>query len=93
MADAPRLVADAAAVGALGGAALGAAVERIAEALPLPTPGSQVAFAFDRDRAAFAAALLAVWRRGHVAALPASARRRHVGPVLALPATVALLHD
>ncbi len=93
MAEAPLRVARGASVGALGGAALAAAVGRLAAALPPPTPGSQVAFAFDRDRAAFAAALLAVWRRGHCAVLPVSARRRHVAPALAQPATVLLLHD
>lgn len=78
-------------VHALGEAGLRRAVARLAARLPAPTPGSHVVFAFDRDRAAFVVALLAVWQRGHAVALPASARRRHVGPVMAR--AVALVHD
>lgn len=73
--------------------ALAQAAARVAAALPDPTPGSCIAFAFDRDRFAFAAALLGTWLRGHTAALPTSARLRHVGPVLARPEVAVLAHD
>jgi hypothetical protein len=98
VADAPPNLAAHGAVQAahgrvLGGAALRTAVAALAARLPEPTPGSHVVFAFDHDRAAFAVALLATWLRGHAVALPASARRRHVGPVMARPEVVALVHD
>lgn len=98
MAEALPILRDdarlAAADGRLRGAGeLRVAAARVAAALPAPTPGSCVAFAFDRDRFAFAAALLGAWRRGHAVALPASARFRHVGPVLARREVVVLLHD
>jgi hypothetical protein len=66
---------------------------RVAELLPASTPGSVVAFAFERDRTAFVAALLGVWARGHCAALPENARRRCVAPVLARPDVRLLVHD
>ncbi len=88
-----HFVADAGRVQALDAVELRRAVARLAARLPAPTPGSHVVFAFDRDRAAFAVALLAVWHRGHAVALPASARRRHVGPVMLRPEVVALVHD
>lgn len=78
---------------ALGARELRRAVAALVRRLPPPAPGSQVAFAFDHDRAAFVVALLAVWQRGHAVALPASARRRHLGPVMLQADTVALVHD
>ena len=87
-----ELAADAR-VGAMDAAALARAANALAQRLPAPTPGSAVAFAFDRDLAACATALLAVWQRGHTALLPASARRRHVGPALARPEVALLVHD
>lgn len=93
MADARCELAADAKVGAMDAASLAAAAAALAERLPAATPGSAVAFAFDRDLAAFAVALLAVWQRGHTAVLPASARRRHVGPALARPDVVLLVHD
>ncbi|HEX5050130.1 MAG TPA: hypothetical protein VFZ65_00030 [Planctomycetota bacterium] len=68
-------------------------VARIAAVLPAPRSGSHIAFAFDHDRRAFLAALLATWHRGHAVALPSSARLRAVGPVLAQPEVLLLAHD
>jgi len=65
----------------------------VARALPAATPGSQVAFAFGRDRGAFAAALLGAWSAGHAAALPADSRRESVTPVLGKDEVVAFVHD
>ncbi|MBL9080124.1 MAG: hypothetical protein JNL08_21705 [Planctomycetes bacterium] len=93
MADRRHVLHGRARIGAVDADALRGAVLRLAARLPAPTEGSHIAFAFDRDLAAAAVALLACWQRGHAAALPASARRRHLGPVLARPEVVALLHD
>ncbi|MEO6594494.1 MAG: hypothetical protein ABIP94_07055 [Planctomycetota bacterium] len=68
-------------------------VALIARSLPDPTPGSHIAFAFDRDRRAFLATLLAAWHRGHAAALPQNARLSAIGPVMARPEVVLLAHD
>ncbi|HEX6812657.1 MAG TPA: hypothetical protein VF384_13605 [Planctomycetota bacterium] len=68
-------------------------VARVHQALPPRRPGSHLAFAFDGDRNAFLAALLATWLEGHAVALPADPRRHSVAPVLGLPATTMLLHD
>lgn len=65
----------------------------VAAALPPASPGSMVTFAFGRDRAAFAAALLGTWWAGHGAAMPENSRRDRVVPVLERPESVALLHD
>jgi len=65
----------------------------IAALLPEPRPGSEVAFAFGEDRAAFLAALLGTWIAGHSAALPQDARRENVVPVLSRPDNVEFLHD
>ena len=65
----------------------------VAAVLPPPTPDSEVAFAFGRDRAAFVAALLGTWLAGHRAALPEDARRENVVAVLSRPNNVAFLHD
>ena len=64
-------------------AALRSRVARVHGALPPPRPGSSLVFAFDDDRAAFLAALLATWLKGHGVALPADPRRGSVAPVLA----------
>jgi 3-hydroxyacyl-[acyl-carrier-protein] dehydratase len=93
VADRHPIVAASGRVHALDAVDLRRAVARLAARLPVPTPGSHVVFAFDRDLAAFAVALLAVWQRGHAVALPASARRRHVGPVMERQEVVALVHD
>jgi 3-hydroxymyristoyl/3-hydroxydecanoyl-(acyl carrier protein) dehydratase len=74
-------------------AALRSRVARVHAALPPPRPGSFLVFAFDDDRAAFLAALLGSWSKGHGVALPANPRRGSVAPVLALPASAMLLHD
>jgi len=65
----------------------------VAAALPDPSPGSHVAFAFGRDRGACIAALLGAWARGHAVALPADARRQSVAPVLERAEVVAFVHD
>lgn len=51
------------------------------------------AFAFGRDRVAFAAALLGSWASGRGVALPADARRELVAPVALDPESGELLHD
>ena len=68
-------------------------VARVHAALPAPRPGSFLVFAFDDDRAAFLAALLASWSKGHAIALPADPRRGSVAPVLSLSASALLVHD
>lgn len=93
MAERHPIVAATGRVHTLGEPELRRAVAQLAARLPAPVPGSHVVFAFDRDHAAFVVALLAVWQRGHAVALPASARRRHVGPVMERPEVVALVHD
>lgn len=65
----------------------------IAAILPPPQPGSMVAFAFGEEPIALAAALLGTWLAGHAAALPESARREHIAPILARRDVVAFLHD
>ena len=65
----------------------------VAAALPAAAPGSFVAFAFEHDRAAFAAALLGAWARGHGTALPADARRQSVVPAMSRPDVRVLVHD
>ncbi len=65
----------------------------VAAVLPAPRPGSHVAFAFERDRHAFAVALLGTWLAGHAAALPETASRVVVAPVLAREEVVEFLHD
>ena len=66
--------------------------EALAKRLPLPTPDSQVAL-ICADRYHFTAGLLAIWRRGHVAALPPNGQSATVTQLQANPAIVALLHD
>lgn len=67
----------------------------VAGALPAASPDgrSRVVLVFDHDRYAFAAALLGTWAAGHVAVLPETARRRHVGPLVDHPEVVEILHD
>lgn len=74
-------------------ATLAVLVQRLADALPAPGPGTQVAFAFEQDVLAYLVAVLAVWQRGHAVALPLDARRHAVGLVLAQPEVVAFVHD
>jgi 3-hydroxymyristoyl/3-hydroxydecanoyl-(acyl carrier protein) dehydratase len=90
--DANRIVA----IGPEGEVTLGGLWQRaaaIAALLPPAQPGSLVAFAFGEDQVTLAAALLGTWLAGHAAALPESARREHVAPILARPDVVAFLHD
>ena len=68
-------------------------VARVHDALPPSHAGSHVVFAFDRDRTAFVAALLASWTKGHAVALPANPRRAAVVPVLGQPGVTVLAHD
>ncbi len=65
----------------------------IAAQLPVAQPGSRIAFAFGTDRRSFATALLGTWLAGHIAALPETARREHVAPILGMPGVVGFLHD
>ncbi len=53
----------------------------------------EVVLVFDHDRFAFAAALLGTWAAGSVAVLPETARRVHVGPLVARPSVREILHD
>lgn len=66
--------------------------EALAERLPDPSPGAQVAL-ICTDRYHFTAGLLAIWQRGHIAALPPNGQSGTVTQLLANPAMVALLHD
>lgn len=68
-------------------------VARIAAILPPATAESFVAFAFEHDRTAFLAALMATWGTGHGAALAHDARRASIGPVLARDEVCLLVHD
>jgi hypothetical protein len=68
-------------------------VPRIAALIPRAPGGTFVAFAFERDRRAFAATLLAAWSRGLGAALPLDARRCSIEPVMALDDVGLLAHD
>lgn len=65
----------------------------IAAQLPDATPGSEVAFSFERDRAACLAALLATWSKGHTAALPEDGSKESIVPLLGRKENVAFLHD
>jgi len=65
----------------------------IAQRLPPPAAGSEVAFAFENDRATFAASLLGTWAAGHTAALPVDATRDNIAPLLDRKENVAFLHD
>ena len=64
----------------------------VAEALPLAPVGTHVAV-MCADRYHFAAALLGVWRRGLVAALPPNGQSATVANILNLPDVIAILHD
>lgn len=70
-------------------------VEAVASTLARDQPAGSdhAAFAFARDRAGFAAALLGAWRAGFGATLPADARREFVAPSLSSRGTGILLHD
>ncbi len=72
-----------------------AAIEAVASALAREQPPGldHATFAFGRDRAAFAAALLGTWRAGFGATLPVGARRELVAPSLRSHGTGILLHD
>ncbi|MFT7677410.1 MAG: hypothetical protein ACI8QC_001388 [Planctomycetota bacterium] len=65
----------------------------IAAQLPDASPGSEVAFSFERDHAACVAALLATWAKGHTAAVPEDGTRETIMPLLTHPRNVAFLHD
>jgi acyl-coenzyme A synthetase/AMP-(fatty) acid ligase len=67
-------------------------VERIARILPDAAPGARVVLACV-DRYLFSAALLAVWRRGLVAALPPNGQPESVRELRDLEGVVELLHD
>lgn len=67
-------------------------VARVVVHLPAPTPGSHVALICS-DRYLFAVALLAIWQRGHAAALPPNGQPHSVDAVADRPEVVALLHD
>lgn len=69
------------------------AAHDLAAALPAATAGSQVAFAFESDHAAFVVALWATWAGRHAVALPFDARRTAVASTLQLPDVMAFLHD
>jgi acyl-coenzyme A synthetase/AMP-(fatty) acid ligase/3-hydroxymyristoyl/3-hydroxydecanoyl-(acyl carrier protein) dehydratase len=64
----------------------------IATTLPPAAPGTEV-LVLCGDRYAFAACLLAVWSRGHAAALPPNTQPQTADSLHALPSVVALLHD
>ena len=67
--------------------------QRICAHLPEATEGSQIAIAFGHDRHAFAAALIAVWLKGHGAAIVENSLRERIMPVLDRPPVALLLHD
>ena len=50
-------------------------VATVAEALPHPDEPTRILLVFERDRYAFAVALIAAWARGHVPVLPPDNRR------------------
>jgi acyl-coenzyme A synthetase/AMP-(fatty) acid ligase len=64
----------------------------IAATLPPAGPGTEI-LVLCGDRYAFAACLLAVWSRGHAAALPPNTQAHTADALHALPSVVALLHD
>ncbi|MEE9385372.1 MAG: hypothetical protein V3V08_18350 [Nannocystaceae bacterium] len=65
----------------------------VRDALPPPSPGSQIALVFRSDRYAFAAAFCGAWWAGHGVALPPDTSRATMAVLLALPRVVALAHD
>ena len=65
----------------------------IASQLPPPTPGSEVAFSFEKDRAACTAALIATWATGHAAAVPEDGTKESIMPLLERKQNIAFLHD
>lgn len=65
----------------------------IQQHLPPASPGSLVALAFDSDREAFVASLLATWMQGHGAAVVENTLRERILPVLEHESVVMLLHD
>ena len=67
--------------------------ECIKDGLPEPSPGSQIAIAFDHDRIGFAAALIATWLKGHGAAIVENTSRERIMSVVEQPQVQQLLHD
>lgn len=65
----------------------------LAAALPPAAPGAHALLVFERDRYAFAAALLAAWARGYAVALPPNHRVQTLTALMQRAEVAKVLHD